>query len=165
MSENPIRSEPEEPESSSKPPFQDTNPFSPGSPELSADLEIPPELLARLVPRGREGVTGLAYSYSAWMSMSGMSPNSLQFQFGPQPTPEVLELASKTVEAEISDRKHSRLINFLGLALLVIASLVLMLVLALINENDLLLEIVKLGGVGLGGFGGGYGISALRRRN
>ena len=53
----------------------------------------------------------------------------------------------------------------MALALLVTAALTILLVFAIIGENDLLLEIVKIGGVGLGGFGGGYGFSALRHRN
>ena len=91
--------------------------------------------------------------------------NPLLNKLEPQHITDIIALSSRTVDATTSDRKHSRLFNFFSLALLVIASLALMLVLALINENDLLLEIVKLGGVGLGGFGGGYGFSALRRSN
>ena len=78
---------------------------------------------------------------------------------------DIIALRSKTVEATTSDRKNSRLFNFLALALLVTAALVVLLVFAIIGENDLLLEIVKIGGVGLGGFGGGYGFSALHHRN
>ncbi len=78
---------------------------------------------------------------------------------------DIIALRSKTVEATTSDRKNSRLFNFMALALLVTAALVVLLVFAIIGENDLLLEIVKIGGVGLGGFGGGYGFSALRNRN
>ena len=78
---------------------------------------------------------------------------------------DIIKLGSQTVEANASDRKHSRLFNLLTLGLLVAASLTVLLVLAIIGENDLLLEIVKLGGVGIGGFGGGYGFSAWRNRN
>ena len=78
---------------------------------------------------------------------------------------EFIKLGSQTIAANASDRKHSRLFNFLALALLVAASLTVLLVLAIIGENDLLLEIVKLGGVGIGGFGGGYGFAHWRNRN
>ena len=78
---------------------------------------------------------------------------------------DIIALRSKTVDATTGDRKNSRLFNFLALALLVAAAVVVLLVFAIIGENDLLLEIVKIGGVGLGGFGGGYGFSAFRNRN
>ena len=165
MSEIPSKKEPPDSVGPSGAQPQEPNPAQRGDSEPLARPLISPELLERLSPQEKAEVTGFVSSNSAWMRWSGMAPNSIQFQFGPQPAPEIFELASRTVEAEISDRKHSRLFNFLALALLVIASLALMLVLALINENDLLLEIVKLGGVGLGGFGGGYGFSALRRRS
>ena len=165
MSENPSHKEPRDSDSSPGARSHEPNSDPPDNSDLIAEPLISPELLDRLSPQEQAEITGFVSSNSAWMRWSGMAPNSIQFRFGPQPTPEIFELASRTVEAEISDRKHSRLFGFLSLALLVVASLALMLVLALINENDLLLEIVKLGGVGLGGFGGGYGFSALRRRN
>lgn len=83
----------------------------------------------------------------------------------PQHLTDIIALRSKTVDASASDRKNSRLFNFLALALLVAAAVVVLLVFAIIGENDLLLEIVKIGGVALAGFGGGYGFSALRNRN
>ena len=78
---------------------------------------------------------------------------------------DIIALRSKTVDATTGDRKHSRLFNFLALALLVTAALTILLVFAIIGENDLLLEIAKISAIALGGFGGGYGFSALRNRN
>ena len=92
-------------------------------------------------------------------------PNPLLNKLEPQHITDIIAVASKTVDSTSSDRKHSRLFNFLALALLVAAALTILLVFAIIGENDLLLEIVKIGGVGLGGFGGGYGFSAFRNRN
>ena len=78
---------------------------------------------------------------------------------------DIIALRSKTVDATTRDRKNSRLFNFLTLALLVAAALTILLVFAIIGENDLLLEIAKISAIALGGFGGGYGFSALRNRN
>lgn len=91
--------------------------------------------------------------------------NPILNKLEPQHLTDIIALRSKTVDATTNDRKHSRLFNFLALALLVTAALTILLVFAIIGENDLLLEIVKIGGVGLGGFGGGYGFSAFRHRN
>lgn len=147
-----------------KPPTGDENSLSPkGSEEVPSPApSIPPEVLDRLTVEQREQV--LAF-FSASMRVSGAMANPLLNKLEPQHLTAIIDLRSKTVDATTSDRKNSRLFNFLALALLVAAALTILLVFAIIGENDLLLEIVKIGGVGLGGFGGGYGFSALRHRN
>ena len=124
---------------------------------------IPPEVLEGLPENQRERI--LEFFAASMTQVSGPMVNPLLNKFEPQHISDLIALGSRTLDANTSDRKHSRIFNFLSLALLVVASSALMLVLALINENDLLLEIVKLGSVALGGFGGGYGFSALRNRN
>ncbi len=121
-----------------------------------------PEVLGRLPENQRER---LFEFFEASMQVSGPMMNPLLNKFESQHITDIIGLSSKTVDAVSSDRKNSRLFGFLGLALLVVAAVVILLVFAIIGENDLLLEIVKLAGVGLGGFGGGYGFSALRNRN
>lgn len=83
----------------------------------------------------------------------------------PQHITDIIALSSKTVDATTGDRKNSRLFNFLALALLVTAALTILLVFAIIGKNDPLLKIAKISAVALGGYGGGYGFSALRHRN
>lgn len=123
---------------------------------------IPPEVLENLPADQRGKVLEF---FAASMQVSGPMANPLFNKIESQHITEFIKLGSQTIAANASDRKHSRLINFFALALLVAASLTVLLVLAIIGENDLLLEIVKLGGVGIGGFGGGYGFSAWRNRN
>ena len=138
-------------------PSQDTEvtPFHPRS--------IPPEVLEGLPENQRERI--LEFFAASMTQVSGPMVNPLLNKFEPQHITDLIALGSRTLDSNTSDRKHSRIFNFLSLALLVVASLALILVLALIKENDLLLEIVKLGSVALGGFGGGYGFSAFRNRN
>ena len=65
---------------------------------------------------------------------------------------------------EYQDRKHSREVwAWFGIGVM-IAILLLSLILVLNSQGNLLLEIVKALGIFAGGFGGGYGFSALRRR-
>ena len=92
-------------------------------------------------------------------------PHPLLSKIEPQHITDIIALSSRSIDASASDRKSSRLYGFLTLVLLVAAALVVLLVFAIIGENDLLLEIVKLGVAGLGGFGGGFGFSAFLNRN
>ena len=126
------------------------------------DPPIPPEVLDGLPAEQQERVRRF---FATSMQVFGPMANPLLNKLEPQHLTDIIALRSKTVDATTSDRKNSRLFNFLALALLVTAALTILLVFAIIGENDLLLEIVKIGGVGLGGFGGGYGFSALRHRN
>lgn len=100
--------------------------------------------------------------FAASMQVSGPMANPLLNKLEPQHITDIIALSSRTIDATTTDRKSSRLFS---LVLLVAAALVVLLVFAIIGENDLLLEIVKLGSVALGGFGGGYGFSALRLRS
>ena len=125
---------------------------------------IPSEILENLEPEQREVLLAAMFR-SIEIQLPGSSLNQFLSKLEPQHITEMIAERSNRPVLIAADRKNSRLYGFLSLALLVLASLAVMLVLALINENDLLLEIVKLGGVGLGGFGGGYGFSALRRRS
>lgn len=165
MSENPNQREPSESEGYFDQSSQGSNPFTSGNPEPRPDSPNPQNPMERLLPQDKEIVTGFVagfYAQSSWMELSS---HSFQAHFGPEPTPEVIALASKTIETEISDRKHSRLFWFATLFLLVGAALAVLMTLAITGENSLFLEVVKLLAVGVGGFGGGYGLSAWRSRN
>jgi hypothetical protein len=153
-----------EPSSASEIPLTERDSSSSRDPEatLTQTPSIPPEVLERLPEDERERVLEL---FSAGMQVSGPMANPLLNKLEPQHITDIIALSSRTIDATANDRRSSRLFGFLSLALLVAAALVVLLVFAIIGENDLLLEIVKLGGVGLGGFGGGYGFSAFRNRN
>lgn len=90
-------------------------------------------------------------------------PNPVLNKIEPQHITDIIALRSKTIDTTSADRKNSRLFSFLTLVILVAAALAVILTFAIIGENDLLLEIVKLGVAGLGGFGGGFGFAAWRR--
>ena len=90
-------------------------------------------------------------------------PNPVLNKLEPQHLTDIIALRSKTIDTTSADRKNSRLFSFLTLVVLVAAALAVILTFAIIGENDLLLEIVKLGVAGLGGFGGGFGFAAWRR--
>ena len=146
-----------------KTPTGDEDSTSPkGNEEPPPDPPIPPEALDKLPAEQREQVFEF---FAASTQVSGPMANPLLNKLEPQHITDIIALSSKTVDAIAGDSKNSRLFNFLALALLVAAAVVVLLVFAIIGENDLLLEIVKIGGVGLGGFGGGYGFSAFRNRN
>lgn len=103
------------------------------------------------------------YAASTSTQLSGPMPNPVLNKLEPQHLTDIIALRSKTIDTTSADRKNSRLFSFLTLALLVAAALAVILTFAIIGENDLLLEIVKLGVAGLGGFGGGFGFAAWRR--
>ena len=75
-----------------------------------------------------------------------------------------LENEDRHSEREHGDRKHSRVV-WATLAILAILGLIaLTIALPLIGQGDLLVEIYKGIAIFAGGFGGGYGFSAFRRR-
>jgi hypothetical protein len=140
-----------------------SEPNSPSQQNTEAASVQPPstpsEILEKLPANDREQVLEL---FAASMQVSGPMANPLLNKLEPQHITDIIALSSRTIDATTTDRKSSRLFS---LVLLVAAALVVLLVFAIIGENDLLLEIVKLGSVALGGFGGGYGFSALRLRS
>lgn len=127
----------------------------------TGELPIPPEILEKLQPEDREAVLRV---FSAGMQWSGPMPNPLLAKFEPQHISDLIGLASKTLDVTQNDRKHSRLIGTITLALVLASALSLLLVLAIRDQNDLLVEVVKLAAIGIGSFGGGYGFAALRSR-
>lgn len=127
----------------------------------SSELPIPPEILDKLPPEARARVLGV---FAAGMQWAGPLPNPLLAKIEPRHITDMIGLASKTVDLTHSDRRHSRLLGTITLALILGVSLALLLVLALRNQNDLLLDVIKIGGLGVGAFGGGYGFASWRNR-
>jgi len=94
--------------------------------------------------------------------MVGPGPNPIAQKVTSDHITQIIGSRVRETELEYADRKHSRghsVVAFLvGATLLVI----LIIALALLNHSDLVDEILKLGAVLLGGFGGGYGYSEWR---
>ena len=130
--------------------------------EPSREFPIAPEVLDKLPPEDRERVLEF---FSAGMQWAGPMPNPLLAKIEPQHITDMIGLASRTAELTHSDRKHGRLFSTIGLGLVLAAALTLLLVLAIRDQNALIVEVVKLAAVGLGGIGGGYGIASWRNRN
>ena len=75
-----------------------------------------------------------------------------------------LENEDRQSEREYGDRKHSRLVWAGSIAFTIVVLLTLSIALPLMGQDDLLVEIYKGIAIFAGGFGGGYGFSAFRRR-
>ena len=103
------------------------------------------------------------FSASASM-MLGSIVNPIASQINSQHITDIIGLTSPEVDHEYNDRKHSRLVWALSIGFAVAVLLALSIVLALSGMGELLLDVFKGIAIFAGGFGGGYGFSALRRR-
>ena len=117
---------------------------------------IPPDVLEALPKEDRGKV-------EQFMAMAVGSFNPLAQKITPEHISGLIELAAKDNDNELADRRDTRriyaLMGILGLAAVVgFASL-----LAVKQNNDLLVEVIKLGGIGVGAFLGGYGIGRARK--
>ena len=95
--------------------------------------------------------------------MSGVV-NPIAERVTPEHITDIIAGARHDTDLDYSDRKHSRLVAVLFGSFLLTLVAVLAIVLVLLDSESLLREILL--GVGLfsGGFGGGYGVSTLRRQ-
>lgn len=128
---------------------------------IPANLPIPPEVLEKLPPEARAKVLEF---FSAGMQITGQAQNPLVDKIEPQHITDMIGLASKTIDVPSSDRKHARLIGVITLGLILSVSLAFLLVLAIRDQNALLLDVIKIGGLRVGAFGGGYGVGVWRAR-
>ena len=138
--------------------------------ELIANL--PPDILATFPPEiqaqlrrdaGDGGIVMQRFSASASM-MLGSIVNPIASQINSQHITDIIGLTSPEVDHEYNDRKHSRLVWAISIGFAVAVLLALSIVLALSGMGELLLDVFKGIAIFAGGFGGGYGFSALRRR-
>ena len=75
----------------------------------------------------------------------------------------LIELVGKDQENELADRRDTRRI-YAVVGIVVLAAVVgFASLLAVKEKNDLLVEVIKLGGIGIGAFLGGYGIGRARQ--
>ena len=127
------------------------------SPDESDAVPIPPEILESLPVGVRRRVLS---SFSA--TLSGRLPNPLLDKLNAEHISSLISLADKDRDRALEDRKHSRKWLAAILALFVIPVAVLLGYFAFLQQNTLVAEIIKLAAVGLGGFGGGYGVAKWR---
>ena len=97
------------------------------------------------------------------MAMAVGSVNPIAQKITPEHISGLIELAGKDNDNELADRRDTRriyaVVGIVGLAAIVgFASL-----LAVKRNNGLLVEVIKLGGIGVGAFHGGYGIGRARQ--
>ena len=121
--------------------------------------QIPPEILAKLPEHDRQRVLEV-FSAAMW---SGPIPNPVIAKISSQHISDMIALASKSADLNLSDRQHSRIFTLLTLTLILSASVGLLVVFAIHGLNDLATEVLKLLAVGLGSFGGGFGFAKWRR--
>ena len=131
----------------------------PGDSSVGETSPVSPEILEKLPPEARKKVMEF---FAAGM-YSGPAPNPVLAKITPQHITDLISLASKDSDHALEDTKHSRRLALYALTIVLISVLVVVLVLAFRNQNDLLIEVFKLLAVGLGGFGGGYGWARFRR--
>ena len=133
---------------------------------------LPPELLESLPPeiqaaiqRGAGESHMVMRHFSTSMSMMlGNIVNPIASQINPQHITDIIGITGRELDHEYGDRKHSRLVWAFSIAFAIAVLLALSIVLTLSGMGELLLDIFKGVAIFAGGFGGGYGFSALRRR-
>ncbi len=136
--------------------------------ELLANLppefleNLPPEIQANLRRGPGEVVT---QTFTASMSMMlGSMVNPIAAHITPQHIADVISITGRELDHDYRDRKHSRLVWVFFAAFAIAVLLALSITLTLSGMGDLLLDIFKGIAIFAGGFGGGYGVSTLRRR-
>jgi hypothetical protein len=136
--------------------------------ELLANLppefldNLPPEIQASLRPGQGEMVT---QTFTTSMSMMlGSMVNPIASRITPQHITDTISITGRELDHDYADRKHSRLVWVFFAAFAIAVLLALSITLTLSGMGDLLLDIFKGIAIFAGGFGGGYGVSALRRR-
>lgn len=90
------------------------------------------------------------------------SVNPIAQKITPEHISGLIELAAKDNDNELADRRDTRRI-FAGVGIVGLLAIVgFASLLAVKQNNDLLIEVIKLGGIGVGAFLGGYGIGRAR---
>ncbi len=136
--------------------------------ELLANL--PPEFLETLPPeiqanlRREHGGMVSRTSITSMSMMLGSMVNPIASHITPQHITDIINNAGRELDHDYGDRKHSRLVWVFFAAFAIAVLLALSITLTLSGMGDLLLDIFKGIAIFAGGFGGGYGVSALRRR-
>lgn len=97
-----------------------------------------------------------------FMAMAVGSVNPIAQKITPEHISGLIELAAKDNDNELADRRDTRRI-FAGVGIVGLLAIVgFASLLAVKQNNDLLIEVIKLGGIGVGAFLGGYGIGRAR---
>ncbi len=95
------------------------------------------------------------------MAVGSMNP--IAQKITPEHISGLIELVGKDNENELADRKDTRRIYAI-VGIVVLGAVVgFSSLLAVKENNDLLVEVIKLGGIGVGAFLGGYGIGRVRK--
>ena len=126
--------------------------------EQPQGFPVPSEILENLSQDQKQQIEQF---FSASMTMGMGIGNPITQKITPEHITDVIALKGREVDLEYGDRRHSRLVASvaIGFFLVVFGAF-----LAYIKSNDLLLELIKIGAVLSGGFGGGYGVAYWRRR-
>lgn len=139
-------------------PGHDTDDASEGNHIASNDPEAPTpvELTERIPP---EAVGPVSRVIGASISMVGSAANPLLERITSDHITEIIAHRGRQSDRAYSDRKHSRLVSVF-FAVFVIAMFVgLCVTLLLLDATDLLRDLL----IGLGIFGGGYGLGRFQR--
>ena len=122
---------------------------------------VPPEILEGLPKEQRVKIERY---FSASMMAVGSIGNPILQKLTPEHISDLIALSSKEVETEHEDKKDTRrILAVLGFAVLA-AAVGFACLLAVKQNNDLLIEVIKLGAIAVGGILGGYGIGRTRGR-
>ena len=89
-------------------------------------------------------------------------PNPMLEKLTSEHISSLIEAVDKDGERALEDRKHSRIWQTVIVALLVIPIAILLGYFAFLQQNTLVMEIIKLAAVALGGFGIGLGYGRWR---
>ena len=127
--------------------------------EDNAEIPIPSEVLEKL-PVEMRGV--IAQSFSASAMVSGPMHNPMLEKLTSEHISSLIEAVDKDGDRALEDRKHSRIWQTVIVALLVIPIAILLGYFAFLQQNTLVMEIIKLAAVALGGFGIGLGYGRWR---
>ncbi len=129
--------------------------------EQPQEFPVPPEILENLSQDQKQQIEQF---FSASMTMGMGIGNPITQKITPEHITDVIALTGREVDLEYGDRRHSRLVASVAIGFFLVVLVVFGAFLAYIKSNDLLLELIKIGAVLSGGFGGGYGVAYWRRR-
>lgn len=125
------------------------------------DIPIPQEVLERLPAGARQR---LIQSFTSATTIYGPPRNPLLDKLNADHISSLISAADKDRDRALEDRKHSRKWLAVLVALIFIPIALLLGYFAFLQQNTLVLEIIKLVAVGAGGFFGGYGYGFARWR-
>jgi hypothetical protein len=153
------------------PPKKPENPLEEKSLEKSPSKEtgdlketavpvIPPEILRNIPESDRHRIE----SFLSMAMSFGPSPNPLHQKVTPEHIGLMIQAQTEETKMDHAERRQTRWMLLSGFVFASILTATILIILSAWGKTDTLNELIKSGFIGLGGFGGGYGVAHLRNQ-